>query len=80
MDQWFDSSVFAAVNRFGTLGRNVVGLQIRVDVFDVFNQANFGPPGNLVDGPTFGKITRTRLPTGEAGSSRQIQLAARLSL
>jgi Carboxypeptidase regulatory-like domain len=26
------------------------------------------------DGPTFGKITRTRFSTGEAGSSRQIQL------
>jgi hypothetical protein len=45
----------------------------------VFNHANFGPPGNIVDSPTFGKITRTRLPTGEAGSSRQIQLAAKVS-
>jgi hypothetical protein len=101
VDQWFDTSVFAAVNRFGNLGRNVVigpafhntdlslikntllggrrRLQFRVDVFDVFNHANFGPPGNIVDSPSFGKITRTRLPTGEAGSSRQIQLAARLS-
>jgi len=48
-------------------------------VFDVFNHPNFGPPGNIVGSPTFGKITRTRLPTGEAGSSRQIQLAVRLS-
>jgi hypothetical protein len=55
------------------------GLQFRVDIFDVFNHPNFGPPGNIVGSPTFGKITRTRLPTGEAGSSRQIQLAARLS-
>ncbi len=55
------------------------GLQFRVDIFDVFNHANFGPPGNVVGTPAFGKITRTRLPTGEAGSSRQIQLAARLS-
>ena len=54
-------------------------LQLRVDVFDLFNQTNFGPPGNIVGSATFGKITRTRLPTGEAGSSRQIQLAARLS-
>jgi hypothetical protein len=56
-----------------------VGLQLRADVFDLFNHPNLGPPGNVVGSPTFGKITRTRLPTGEAGSSRQIQFAARLS-
>jgi hypothetical protein len=54
-------------------------LQFRVDAFDIFNHPNFGPPGNIVGSPTFGKITRTRLPTGEAGSSRQIQFAARVS-
>jgi hypothetical protein len=54
------------------------GLEFRVDIFDVFNHPNLGPPGNIVGSPTFGKITRTRLPTGEAGSSRQIQVAARL--
>jgi outer membrane receptor protein involved in Fe transport len=54
-------------------------LQVRADIFDLFNHANFGPPGNVVGSPTFGKISRTRLPTGEAGSSRQIQLAAKLS-
>jgi hypothetical protein len=56
-----------------------VGLQIRADVFDLFNHPNLGPPGNVVGSPTFGTITRTLLPTGEAGSSRQIQFAARLS-
>jgi Carboxypeptidase regulatory-like domain/TonB dependent receptor len=101
VDQWFDPSVFVAVDRFGNLGRNVVvgpafhntdfslirnarpggqlGMQLRIDVFDVFNHPNFGPPGNIVGSPTFGQITRTRLPTGEAGSSRQIQLVVRLS-
>jgi hypothetical protein len=101
VDQWFDPSAFAAVNRFGNLGRNAVvgpafrntdlsvmktvrfgtrgGLQFRVDVFDLFNTPNFGPPGNIVGTPEFGKISRTRLPTGEAGSSRQLQLVARLS-
>jgi Carboxypeptidase regulatory-like domain/TonB dependent receptor-like, beta-barrel len=54
-------------------------VQLRVDAFDLFNHANFGPPGNVVGSPTFGKISRTRLPTGEAGSSRQIQLALNLS-
>jgi hypothetical protein len=55
------------------------GVQFRVDVFDLFNHPNLGPPGEIVGSPTFGKITRTRLQTGEAGSSRQVQLAARLT-
>jgi len=50
-----------------------------VDIFDLFNHPNFGPPGNIVGSPTFGKITRTRFATGEGGSSRQIQLGAKLS-
>jgi hypothetical protein len=53
-------------------------MQLRADAFDVFNHPNFGSPDNVVGTPTFGKISRTRLPTGEAGSSRQIQLAAKL--
>ena len=100
VDQWFDPASFAAVPRFGNLGRNVVigpafhntdlsvrkllamgryRLQLRADAFDLFNHPNLGPPGNVVGSPTFGKISRTRLPTGEAGSSRQIQLVAKLS-
>jgi hypothetical protein len=54
-------------------------LQVRADIFNLFNHANLGPPGNVVGTPTFGRITRTRLTTGEAGSSRQIQLAAKLT-
>jgi hypothetical protein len=52
-------------------------LQFRADVFDVFNHPNFASPGNIVGSPSFGRITRTRLPTGEGGSSRQIQLSIR---
>jgi len=48
-------------------------------VFDVFNHANFASPGTIVGSPAFARITRTRLPTGEAGSSRQIQLSLRLA-
>ncbi len=50
-------------------------MQCRVEVFDALNHANFGPPGNVVGSQTFGQITSTRFPTGESGSSRQVQLA-----
>jgi hypothetical protein len=66
-----------AVIRHMALGR--CQMSVRMDVFNLFNHTNFGPPGNIVGTPTFGIITRTRLPTGEAGSSRQIQLGMTLS-
>ena len=100
VDQWFDTSAFIAVPRFGNLGRNVivgptfnnvdfsvikttnlgerVRVQFRAEVFDLFNHANFGRPGNTVGTPVFGRITSTRFPTGESGSSRQIQFAFKL--
>jgi hypothetical protein len=53
-------------------------MEFRAEFFDLFNHANFGPPGNIVGSPSFGRITSTRFPTGESGSSRQIQFAVKL--
>jgi hypothetical protein len=52
--------------------------QFRAEFFDLFNHANFGPPGNVAGTPAFGRITSTRFPTGESGSSRQVQFALKL--
>ena len=102
VERWFDTSVFSAVQRPGSLGRNVVigpgfnntdlsvikntrfgeklRMQFRVEFFDLFNHANFGAPGVVVGTPAFGQITSTRFPTGESGSSRQIQFAVKINL
>jgi hypothetical protein len=101
IDQWFDTSAFVAVNRFGNLSRNaVIGpsfnstdlsvrktitlggsrrLEVRAECFNLFNHVNLGQPGNIVGSANFGVITNTRFPTGELGSSRQLQLAAKVT-
>jgi hypothetical protein len=101
VEKWFDTSVFTAVPRFGSLGRNVVigpgfsntdfaiikntklheafRMQFRAEFFDLFNHPNFGAPGTVVGTPSFGQITSTRFPTGESGSSRQIQFAVKIT-
>jgi hypothetical protein len=55
-----------------------VRLQFRAEVFDLFNHANFGQPGRVAGSATFGQITNTRFPTGDSGSSRQLQFALKL--
>ena len=56
-------------------------LQLRFDAFDVANHANFGNPGTsgTAGSASFGTITSTRFPTGDSGSSRQLQLAAKIT-
>jgi hypothetical protein len=58
------------------IGENKL-IEFRWEVFDVFNHANFGQPGRVaqVGSTTFGVITNTRFPTGDSGSSRQMQFA-----
>ena len=53
--------------------------QFRVEIFNLFNQANLGQPGRTatVGSTSFGVISNTRFPTGDSGSSRQIQFAAK---
>jgi len=68
-----------------------LNLQFRADAFDLFNHPNFAQPGpfsgftsSVVSLPinpatsTFGKITATRFPVADSGSSRQLQLALKL--
>ena len=55
-------------------------LVLRVDAFDLLNHVNFGNPTLSATGSatsTFGQISSTRTAVGDAGSSRQLQFAAR---
>ncbi len=54
-------------------------VQLRLEVFNLFNQANLGQPGGTatVGSTSFGVISNTRFPTGDSGSARQVQFAAK---
>jgi len=54
-------------------------VQLRVEIFNLFNQANLGLPGRTAAplSTSFGVISGTRFPTGDSGSARQIQFAAK---
>src|SRR5262249_35341706 len=52
-------------------------VQLRLEIFNLFNTANYGQPGRIVTvgSTSFGVITNTRFPTGDSGSARQVQVA-----
>jgi hypothetical protein len=52
-----------------------LNLQSRTDMFDVLNHPNFGNPVLTATSKSLGLIGSTRFPTGDFGSSRQIQLS-----
>ncbi|MGA6981894.1 MAG: hypothetical protein WBZ11_10115, partial [Candidatus Sulfotelmatobacter sp.] len=54
-------------------------IQFRADAFDALNQTNFGNPVTTVGSATLGIITTgTRYAAGDFGTSRQMQMSAKL--
>jgi hypothetical protein len=72
----FDNTDFSMMKRVAL--REQFRLELRTEVFDLWNHANLGQPGNVVGSPSFGRVVNTRFPTGESGSSRQIQLGLKV--
>ena len=71
-----------------------VAFVLRLDAFDLLNHANFGNPNlsltstaaptaagtsTTTSGSSFGQVVSTRGAVGDAGSSRQLQFAARVT-
>ena len=60
-----------------------VNLQLRVEVFNIFNTRDLSPPSNSVSGSTLGQISSTLdvyngAPGIGTGASRNVQLAAKI--
>jgi hypothetical protein len=74
INQFTDLSIIKNVTIQGT-----ARAQLRLEVFNLFDQANFGQPGRIAipGSAAFGQITNTRFPTGDSGSARQVQLAVK---
>jgi hypothetical protein len=53
-----------------------MNVQFRADAFDMLNHPNYGQPSGTVG--SVGVIQSTRFPTGDSGSSRQLQFALKL--
>lgn len=56
-----------------------IGTEFRAEAFDIFNHPNFGDPNLNINSSRFGLITSTRFPTGDFGSSRQLQFALKIT-
>jgi hypothetical protein len=69
----FNNTDFSVIKRTKLSESQLI--EFRWEVFDLFNHANFGQPGRVVGTANFGQITNTRFPTGDSGSSRQMQFA-----
>jgi hypothetical protein len=71
----FGNTDFSVIKNLELAGN--ARLQFRIEVFNLFNQANLGLPGRIASVPStsFGVITNTRFPTGDSGSARQVQFA-----
>ena len=52
--------------------------ELRMDAFDVFNHTNLSQPVSNDQSSIFGQIFSTRFPIGDVGSSRQLQIAAKI--
>jgi len=55
-----------------------LSVQLRADIFDIFNHPSFSRPVVSDTSSSFGQISATRFPVGDLGSSRQIQLAGKI--
>jgi hypothetical protein len=71
----FNNTDFSVIKRT-KFGENQL-IEFRAEFFDIFNHANFGQPGRVAQlaSTSFGVISNTRFPTGDSGSSRQVQFA-----
>ena len=69
----FNNTDFSIIKRTKLTENQLI--EFRWEIFDVFNHANFGQPGRVIPSANFGQITNTRFPTGDSGSSRQMQFA-----
>jgi hypothetical protein len=52
-----------------------LGMQLRIEMFDLVNHPNFANPSGILTDPNFGKSTSTIGNLVETGTSRQGQLA-----